>query len=347
MQFIDEAKIYIESGAGGNGCVAFRREKFIPYGGPNGGDGGKGGDVYALCVSGLNTLIDFRYKQHFRARQGENGKGKDRTGANSEDVIIKLPRGTQIFAEDGETLIADLTEEGQKVLLAKGGEGGLGNAHFKSSRQQAPKYATSGWPGQNMWVWIRLKLLSNIGLVGLPNAGKSTFLGKISRAKPKIANYPFTTLKPQLGVVTVDGEDLVVADIPGLIEGAHEGAGLGIRFLKHIERCQVLLHLVDATNETLAKDYKTVQNELELYHPKLLEKPRIVALSKCDALNEKQIKARLTKLKKASGLPTIAISAHTGLNMPELLRDLKKLVKSEKKKEKPTKQLAPVSQEEE
>jgi GTP-binding protein len=273
MKFLDEAKVYVRSGDGGNGCVAFRREKFIEFGGPSGGDGGRGGDVVAEAVDGLNTLIDYRYQQHFKARAGANGMGKDRHGASAADVVLKVPVGTQIFDTDKETLLADLTEAGQRVVLAQGGNGGFGNAHFKSSTNRAPRHANPGQPGEERWIWLRLKLIADAGLVGLPNAGKSTFLAKVSAAKPKIADYPFTTLNPQLGVVAMDDAEFVLADIPGLIEGAHEGAGLGDRFLGHVERCRVLLHLVDGTGEHAGKAYKTVRAELEAYGHGLADKP--------------------------------------------------------------------------
>ena len=265
MKFLDEAKVYIRSGDGGNGCVAFRREKFIEFGGPSGGNGGRGGNVIIEVVDGLNTLIDYRYQQHFKAQKGENGMGSDRHGANGKAIVLKVPVGTQIFDEDRETLIHDFTNVGEKFVLAEGGNGGFGNAHFKSSTNRAPRNANPGQPGEERWIWLRLKLIADAGLVGLPNAGKSTFLSKVSAAKPKIADYPFTTLHPQLGVVNADGREFVLADIPGLIEGAHEGAGLGDRFLGHVERCRVLLHLVDATCEHAGKAYKTVRTELDAY----------------------------------------------------------------------------------
>ena len=283
MKFLDEAKVYIRSGDGGNGCVSFRREKFIEYGGPNGGDGGNGGDVVAEAVDGLNTLIDYRYQQHFTAKNGRGGMGKDRHGANGADMVLKVPVGTQIYEDDGETLLADLTELGQRVVLAHGGNGGFGNAHFKSSTNRAPRHANPGQPGTELTIRLRLKLIADAGVVGLPNAGKSTFLAAVSAAKPKIADYPFTTLHPQLGVVDVGGREFVLADIPGLIEGAHEGVGLGDRFLGHVERCRVLLHLVDGTGEDAGEAYKTVRAELAAYGHDLTDKPEIVALSKADA----------------------------------------------------------------
>ncbi|HET8543155.1 MAG TPA: GTPase ObgE, partial [Pseudolabrys sp.] len=284
MKFLDEAKVYIASGAGGNGCVSFRREKFIEFGGPNGGDGGRGGDVVVEAVTGLNTLIDYRYQQHFKAQRGGNGMGKDRAGANGKDVVLKVPVGTQVYEEDGETLLADLTEVGHRVTIAEGGNGGFGNAHFKSSTNRAPRHANPGQPGEEHTIRLRLKLIADAGLIGLPNAGKSTFLAAVSAAKPKIADYPFTTLHPQLGVVEVDGREFVLADLPGLIEGAHEGTGLGDRFLGHTERCRVLLHLIDGTSDDAGEAYKIVRGELEAYGHGLTEKPEIVALSKSDAL---------------------------------------------------------------
>ena len=280
MKFLDQAKVHIQSGAGGNGCVAFRREKFIEFGGPSGGDGGRGGDVIAEAVAGLNTLIDYRYRQHFRAGRGHHGMGKDRAGANGADCVLRVPVGTQIFDEDGETLLADLTEVGQRAVLARGGNGGFGNVHFKSSTNRAPRRANPGAPGEERCIWLRLKLIADAGIVGLPNAGKSTFLAAVSAAKPKIADYPFTTLNPQLGVVSIDGREFVLADIPGLIEGAHEGAGLGDRFLGHIERCRVLLHLVEVAHDDVASAYRTVLDELEAYGHGLAEKAQVVALLK-------------------------------------------------------------------
>jgi len=327
MKFIDEAKIFIQSGHGGAGCVSFRREANAPMGGPDGGDGGRGGSVIFEGVSGLNTLIDFRYKQHFKARVGHHGMGRNRTGESADDLVVPVPVGTQIFMEDGETLLADITEPGQKIILAKGGDGGQGNINFKSGANRAPRRSTPGWPGAEMWVWLRLKLLSDAGLVGLPNAGKSTFLAAVSRAKPKIADYPFTTLKPQLGVVHTDDNEFVLADIPGLIEGAHEGIGLGVRFLKHIERCGVILHLVDATAEDAVKSYKTVRKELKEYSALLAEKQEIIALSKCDLLDAKEIAMVKKKLEKSSKKPVMAISAATGKGMKEILRELYKEIK--------------------
>jgi GTP-binding protein len=322
MKFLDEAKIYIQSGAGGNGCVSFRREKFIEFGGPNGGDGARGGDVVVEAVNGLNTLIDYRYQQHFKAQRGGNGMGKDRAGANGANVVLKVPAGTQIFEEDGETLLADLAEVGQRVVLAKGGNGGFGNAHFKSSTNRAPRHANPGQPGEERTIRFRLKLIADAGLIGLPNAGKSTFLAAVSAAKPKIADYPFTTLNPQLGVAAVDGREFEIADIPGLIEGAHEGSGLGDRFLGHVERCRVLLHLVDGTSEHAGKAYKTVRTELEAYGHDLADKFEIVALSKADALTPEEIKAQVAKLKRAAKKTPLILSAHSGVGVKEALRAL-------------------------
>jgi len=326
MKFLDEAKVYIASGAGGNGCISFRREKFIEFGGPNGGDGGKGGDVVIEAVNGLNTLIDYRYQQHFKAQRGGNGMGKDRAGANGKDVVLKVPIGTQVYEEDGETLLADLTEVGQRVTISRGGNGGFGNAHFKSSTNRAPRHANPGQPGEERTIRLRLKLIADAGLIGLPNAGKSTFLATVSAAKPKIADYPFTTLHPQLGVVEVDGREFVVADLPGLIEGAHEGTGLGDRFLGHTERCRVLLHLVDGTAEDVGAAYRIVRAELEAYGQGLTEKPEIVALSKADAMTKEVIKAQIAKLKKACRKTPMVLSAQSGEGVQDILRALLKVI---------------------
>src|SRR6187399_1418919 len=315
MKFLDEAKVYIRSGDGGNGCVAFRREKFIEFGGPSGGNGGRGGDVVIEVVDGLNTLIDYRYQQHFKAQKGTNGMGKDRHGANGKAIVLKVPVGTQIFDEDRETLVHDFTTLGEKFVLAEGGNGGFGNAHFKSSTNRAPRNANPGQEGEERWIWLRLKLIADAGLVGLPNAGKSTFLSVVSAAKPKIADYPFTTLHPNLGVVTGAGREFVMADIPGLIEGAHEGAGLGDRFLGHVERCRVLLHLVDITAEDPAEAYRTVRQELAAYGHGLDEKPEIVALSKIDALPEVERTKAARKLAKAAGKKPLQLSAVSGEGM--------------------------------
>ncbi len=335
MKFLDEAKVYIASGAGGNGCVSFRREKFIEFGGPNGGDGGKGGNVVVEAVTGLNTLIDYRYQQHFKAQRGGNGMGKDRAGANGKDVVLKVPVGTQIYEEDGETLIADLTHVGESVTISKGGNGGFGNAHFKSSTNRAPRHANPGQPGEERTIRLRLKLIADAGLIGLPNAGKSTFLAAVSAAKPKIADYPFTTLHPQLGVVEVDGREFVLADLPGLIEGAHEGTGLGDRFLGHTERCRVLLHLVDGTGEDAGEAYRTVRTELEAYGHGLTEKPEIVALSKADAMTKDAIKAQSAKLKKACKKTPLVVSAQSHEGVQELLRALAAIIEKAQKNSQP------------
>ncbi len=321
MKFLDEAKIYIKSGDGGSGCSSFRREKFIAQGGPDGGDGGRGGAIYVECVDNLNTLIDFRYLQHFKAKSGNAGSGQNCHGKAAEDLIIKVPVGTEILTEDGEHVIADLTEVGQKILIAKGGDGGMGNAHFKSSTNQAPKHKTLGWPGEEMWVWLRLKLISDSGLVGLPNAGKSTFLAAVSSAKPKIADYPFTTLKPQLGVVYIDDTEFVIADLPGLIEGAHEGIGLGDKFLKHVERSGVLLHLIDITQDDIIRAYEIIRNEMEEYG--LEDKVEVIALSKCDSLCEEEIKLKQALLAKHIKKDVYAISSLSKQGVTAILRKLR------------------------
>jgi GTP-binding protein len=326
MKFLDEAKVYIRSGDGGNGCLSFRREKFIEFGGPNGGDGGRGGDVVVVAVEGLNTLIDYRYQQHYTAQNGRPGMGKDRHGAGGADIVMKVPVGTQIYEEDGETLLADLTEVGQQAVLAKGGNGGFGNAHFKSSTNRAPRHANPGQPGEEHTIRLRLKLIADAGIVGLPNAGKSTFLAAVSAARPKIADYPFTTLHPQLGVVRIDGREFVLADIPGLIEGAHEGLGLGDRFLGHVERCRVILHLVDGTGEHAGKAYKTVRAELEAYGGGLADKAEVIALNKADALTPEALKQQVARLKRAAGRTPLVVSAATGAGVPDVLRALIKVI---------------------
>jgi GTPase len=333
MKFLDQTKIYIRSGDGGAGCVSFRREKFIEFGGPDGGDGGRGGDVWAECVEGLNTLIDYRYQVHFKARKGEHGMGKNRAGRNAEDVVLKVPVGTEILEEDGETLIADLTEVGQRVRLARGGNGGFGNAHFTTSTNRAPRRANPGLEGEERWIWLRLKLIADAGLVGLPNAGKSTFLSTVTAAKPKIADYPFTTLHPGLGVVRHHGREFVLADIPGLIAGAHEGAGLGDRFLAHIERCRVLLHLVEGTSDHAGKAYKIVREELEAYGHGLAEKPEIVALSKADALDPDTLKEQRARLKRAAKRSPIVLSSASGQGVPEVLNALLAAIEEAKDEE--------------
>jgi GTPase len=319
MKFLDEAKIYLKSGDGGAGCLSFRREKYIEFGGPNGGDGGRGGDVVAEAVEGLNTLIDFRYRQHFKAKRGDHGRGRDKTGAAGETLVIPVPVGTQVLDDDKQLVLADLTRVGQRAVLAKGGDGGFGNAHYKSSTNRAPRRADPGWPGEERWVWLRLKLIADAGLVGLPNAGKSTFLAAVSRARPKVADYPFTTLHPVLGVVEADHEAFVLADIPGLIEGAHAGAGLGDRFLGHVERCGVLLHLVDGTGEALGEAYRTVRRELTAYGHGLADKPELVALNKADALSPEEIADKRAELAAAAGGEVIALSGATGLGANEVL----------------------------
>ena len=326
MKFLDEAKVYVQSGAGGNGCIAFRREKFIEFGGPSGGDGGKGGDVIVEAVDGLNTLIDYRYQQHFKAKSGGNGMGKDMHGANGKDVVLRVPVGTQVYEEDGETLLADLTRVGERITLMKGGNGGFGNAYFKTATNQAPRHANPGQPGEERTIRLRLKLIADAGLIGLPNAGKSTFLAAVSAAKPKIADYPFTTLHPQLGVVRIDEREFVLADLPGLIEGAHEGVGLGDRFLGHTERCRVLLHLVDGTSEDAGEAYKVVRGELEAYGQGLSDKPEIVALSKVDAMTPEAIKAQTAKLKKACKKTPLLLSSASREGVTEVLRALLKVI---------------------
>ncbi|MEO1205076.1 MAG: GTPase ObgE [Pseudomonadota bacterium] len=333
MKFLDQAKIYIKSGNGGHGCVSFRREKYIEHGGPDGGDGGKGGHVYALCVDNLNTLIDYRYQQHFKAQSGTPGMGRNRSGPGGKDCILMVPPGTQIFAEDNETFIADLTTVGQKVLLAKGGNGGFGNCHFKSSTNRAPTHANPGQPGEELAIWLRLKLIADAGLVGLPNAGKSTFLASVSAAKPKIADYPFTTLHPNLGVVRAGEVDFVLADIPGLIEGANEGAGLGTRFLGHLERTRVLLHLVDATQEDVVGAYQTVHGELSAYGADLEKKFEIVALSKTDAVLPEDLEARRAALEAASGKQCLLLSAVSKDGVDEALYALTHAIASAKVEE--------------
>ncbi len=327
MKFLDEAKIWVKAGDGGDGIIAFRREKFIEFGGPDGGNGGKGGNVTAEAVAGLNTLIDFRYAQHFKARKGGNGSGSDRTGAASDEVVLKLPVGTQIFAEDRETMIADLDKLGKRVVLARGGDGGFGNANYKTSTNRAPRRADKGWPGEERWLWLRLKLIADAGLVGLPNAGKSTFLAAVSAARPKIADYPFTTLHPQLGVVRLNAtEEFVLADLPGLIEGAAEGAGLGTRFLGHVERCKVLLHLVDGSAADPARAYRTIRRELAEYGHGLEDRPELVALNKAGAMTPQARTARVKALSRAAGKPVMLISGASGEGVPELLRALADMI---------------------
>ena len=340
MKFLDQAKIYIRSGDGGAGAVSFRREKFIEFGGPDGGDGGKGGDVIVECVNGLNTLIDYRFQQHFKAKTGGHGMGRNRAGAKGPDIILRVPAGTQILDEDEETLIADMTAEGQRFKLARGGNGGFGNAYFKSSTNQAPRRANPGQDGQERTIWLRLKLIADAGLVGLPNAGKSTFLATVSAAKPKIADYPFTTLHPGLGVVRSDAREFVLADIPGLIEGAHEGLGLGDRFLGHVERCRVILHLVDATGEHAGQSYKTIRTELAAYGGGLAEKAEIVALSKVDAVDADTLKQQLARLKRAAKRTPVQISAATGKGMVDVLREVVRIIDAARLAEAPAVEVA-------
>ena len=333
MKFLDLAKVYVRSGAGGNGCVSFRREKYVEYGGPDGGDGGRGGDVWAEAVEGLNTLIDFRYQQHFFAKNGRPGAGRQRTGADGEDIVLKVPVGTEILDEDEETVLADLDAVGKRVRLLKGGNGGFGNLHFKSSTNRAPRNANPGQPAVERTLWLRLKLIADAGLAGLPNAGKSTFLSAVSNARPKIADYPFTTLHPNLGVAAVDETELVIADIPGLIEGAHEGRGIGDRFLGHIERCAVLLHLVDGTAEDVAADWTTVSRELEAYGHGLAEKPRITGLNKADALTPEEIEAKRAALEAAGAREVIVLSAATTEGTVRALRALRREVDARRAEE--------------
>lgn len=319
MHFLDQAKIYIRSGAGGPGAVSFRREKYIEYGGPDGGNGGKGGDIVFEAVEGLNTLIDFRYTQHFKAPRGQNGAGSNRTGAGGDDLIIKVPVGTQIISEDKEHVLADFTEPGKQVVFLRGGDGGRGNASYKTSTNRAPRQHGMGWPGEEMWVWLRLKLLADAGLVGLPNAGKSTFINAVTNAKAKVGAYPFTTVRPQLGVVSHRGREFVLADIPGLIEGAAEGAGIGDRFLGHIERCRVILHLVDASGDDPVGAYKVVRKELEKYGADLTDKTEIIGLNKIDAMDPAEVKKLATKLKRASKGEIMLLSGASGEGIPEVL----------------------------
>jgi GTP-binding protein len=326
MKFLDQCKIWLQAGDGGNGIVSFRREKYVAYGGPNGGDGGKGGDVVFEAVANLNTLIDFRYKQHFKAERGHNGMGKERTGAGGLNLRVAVPIGTQVYDEDYEVLLADFTAVGQTVVLCRGGDGGLGNVHFKSSVNQAPRRQTDGHRGDSRWVWLRLKLIADVGLVGLPNAGKSTFLAAVSAAKPKIGDYPFTTLSPNLGVAHLDDRDLVVADIPGLIEGASEGVGLGDRFLGHIERCPTLIHLVDGTAEDPVGDYKTVRAELDAYDQELAGKPFVLALNKCDVIDLQMQAALCAALTEASGHSVLPLSGVTGAGRLDVMRAAQVLV---------------------
>ncbi len=331
MKFLDQAKIYLKSGDGGDGVTAFRREKYVEFGGPDGGDGGRGGHIIFESVENLNTLIDFRYTQHFKAKKGGNGAGSDRTGAGAPDLVIKVPVGTQIFDDDRETMLADLDKPGMRIQFLKGGDGGFGNARFKTSTNRAPRRADKGWPGEERWVWLRLKLIADAGLVGLPNAGKSTFLKAVSGANPKIADYPFTTLHPQLGVVRLNmSEEFVLADIPGLIEGAHEGTGLGDRFLGHVERCAVLLHLIDGAAGGVVDAWRTIRGELEAYGGGLADKPEIIVLNKTDAMTPRELSARKAALAKASGAKVMSICAVTGEGVKEVLRTLQDVINEAK-----------------
>ncbi|MCC7280791.1 MAG: GTPase ObgE [Acetobacteraceae bacterium] len=334
MKFLDEAKVFVKSGDGGDGCVAFRREKFLEFGGPAGGNGGRGGDVIVEAVDNLNTLIDFRYAQHFKARKGGNGEGSDRTGAAAPPVLLRVPVGTQILDDDRATLRADLTQPGQRVTLARGGDGGFGNTHFKSATNRAPRKATKGYPGEERWLWLRLKLIADAGLVGLPNAGKSTFLAAATAARPKIADYPFTTLTPGLGVVRLSpAEEFVLADIPGLIEGASQGAGLGQKFLGHVERCAVLLHLVDGAAGEVTRAYRTVRAELAAYGDALAEKPELVALNKTDAMTPREIAARRAALERVSGKKVMLLSGATREGLDSVLRALSLAIRAARKAE--------------
>jgi GTP-binding protein len=334
MKFLDQAKIYIRSGDGGAGSVSFRREKFIEMGGPDGGDGGRGGDIWIEAVDGLNTLIDYRYQQHFKAQTGGHGMGRNRAGANSPDITLKVPAGTQVFEEDNETLVGDLASIGDRLRLARGGNGGFGNAHFKSSTNRAPRRANPGETGEERWLWLRLKLIADAGLLGLPNAGKSTLLATVSAAKPKIADYPFTTLTPQLGVVRAAGSSFVLADIPGLIEGAHEGHGLGTRFLGHVERCAVLLHLIDVTNDDPASAYRVIRKELKSYGGDLSEKPEVIAFNKIDAISEEDLAAKLATFKRRIKKTPITMSGATGTNVDHVMKKLLNVITDTRRAEK-------------
>ncbi|WP_281982163.1 GTPase ObgE [Thalassorhabdomicrobium marinisediminis] len=341
MKFLDLCKVYIRSGSGGGGCISFRREKYIEYGGPNGGDGGKGGDVIVEAVDNLNTLIDFRYQQHFFAKNGEAGKGQQRTGADGDDIVLKVPTGTEILDEDQETVLVDMSETGQRVVLARGGNGGWGNLHFKSATNQAPRRANPGQDGVERTIWLRLKLIADAGLLGLPNAGKSTFLAATSNARPKIADYPFTTLVPNLGVVGVDGSEFVVADIPGLIEGASDGKGLGDLFLGHVERTSVLLHLIDGTSGDPVGDYRTIIEELEAYGAQLSDKPRVTVLNKIDTLDAEERQFIAGEIKEATGVDVMMMSGATGEGTVEVLRALKSEIAEDKLRQKTPEEQAP------
>jgi GTP-binding protein len=341
MKFLDQAKVFLSAGDGGDGCVSFRREKYVEFGGPDGGDGGKGGDVIVELSRGLNTLIDFRYQQHFKGGRGVHGMGSNRTGAGGRDAVLHVPPGTQIFDEDRELLIADITEENPRAVLCRGGEGGRGNARFKTSTNQAPRRYDPGGEGEEMWVWLRLKLIADAGLVGLPNAGKSTFLAAVTRARPKIADYPFTTLHPGLGVVTIDDDSFVLADIPGLIEGAHDGAGLGDRFLGHVERCNILLHLIDGTADDVVADWHTIREEIAAYGGGLDAKETITVLNKCDALLPEDIAERRAALEAASGDRVMTMSGVSGEGVTEVLRALYAPIRDAKEEAQPAAAYSP------
>ena len=332
MKFLDQCKIYVKSGDGGRGSMSFRREKFIEFGGPDGGDGGKGGAIVIVAQDNLNTLIDYRYQQHFRAPNGRGGAGRNRTGAGGDDLVLRVPVGTQIIAEDGETVIADFTRAGQRRVLLRGGDGGFGNTHYKSATNQAPRRADLGWPGAEAWLWLRLKLIADAGLVGLPNAGKSTFLARVSHARPKIADYPFTTLRPQLGVVRLDDKEFVLADLPGLIEGASDGAGLGTRFLGHVERCAVILHLVDGTADEVVDAYKTVRGELAGYGHGLTEKPELIGLNKIDAIEPDDAKKKCRALARVAGrgAAVLPLSGVSGAGVPAVIAALMQAIEAER-----------------
>ena len=324
MQFLDQCKIYLKSGDGGRGSASFRREKFIEFGGPDGGDGGKGGDIVFVAADNLNTLIDYRYRQHFRAADGRPGAGREKAGADAEDLVLEVPAGTQIMDENNRNVLADLTRPGERIVLLRGGDGGFGNVHYKSSTNRAPRRADPGWPGKEAWVWLRLKLIADVGLVGQPNAGKSTFLAAVSQARPKIADYPFTTLKPQLGVVRLNDDELVLADLPGLIEGASQGVGIGTRFLGHVERCAVILHLIDGTQDEVAGAYRAIREELAAYGHGLAEKPEIIGLNKIDAIDRDSVTAKLRQLRRAAGRADriLPLSGVSGAGVPEVLAAL-------------------------
>ena len=333
MKFLDQAKIFVKSGDGGAGACSFRREKHIEFGGPDGGDGGRGGDVILECVANLNTLIDYRYQQHFKAQKGHHGQGRNKTGGKGDDIVMKVPVGTQVLDEDKETVLADLTKAGERIVLMRGGDGGFGNLHFKTSTNQAPRRFDEGWPGEERWIWLRLKLIADAGLVGLPNAVKSTFLAAVTRARPKIAAYPFTTLHPNLGVVTLGDEEFIAADIPGLIEGAHEGLGIGDRFLGHIERCRVLLHLIDGTEEDVAEAYRVVRHELAAYGGGLDAKPEVVALNKCDSITSDEIEEKLAALTEACGAEVLPLSGVSGVGLKPILIKLFEHIKEAREAE--------------